>query len=172
MMDYQTGNIKPFWDIEEVANLDYFYEPFNDPDTVQKWTDIYDQQFRPGLQADWRRAQPAWTHRITQDLVAQGIVLSRVGTSFYKMRPGDLLPQHQDTYAAYCAYHQVPADHVFRIIVFLQDWHPGFLFELAGRSFSHYSAGTWVGWRYNTPHMAGNLARVPRYTLQITGTLS
>lgn len=170
-MNYRTGKIDPFWPIEDVETLDYFYEPFNDPDTLDSWARLYNQKFSTGLQADFRCRQPEWTQKITQELFQQGIDLINVGTSYYKMLPGDLLPEHRDTYLAYCRYHSVDASDVFRVIVFLQDWNPGFLFEIDGNPMVQYSAGTWVGWKYQTLHMAGNIGRIPRYTLQITGTL-
>jgi hypothetical protein len=60
---------------------------------------------------------------------------------------------------------------VYRVIVFLQDWQSGFLFEIAGDPVVQYQAGTFVLWKGDTPHMAGNLGTTPRYTLQITGTI-
>jgi hypothetical protein len=32
-----------------------------------------------------------------------------------------------------------------------------------------WKAGQVVEWAYNTPHMAANIGKTPRYTLQITG---
>jgi hypothetical protein len=58
---------------------------------------------------------------------------------------------------------------IWRAIVFMQDWQPGFLFEIDSKPCNQYPAGTFVAWQGDAPHMAGNLGSIPRYTLQITG---
>jgi hypothetical protein len=170
-MNFKTGKINSFWPLKDIETLEYFYEPFTDLDTINKWTKLYNQKFSTGLQADYRSQQPSWTKKILKELLLQDIVLKNIATSYYKMMPGDILPEHCDTYASYCRYYSTQPKNVFRVIIFLQDWHPGFLFEIAGNPIMKYSAGHYVGWSYNTPHMAGNIGKIPRYTLQVTGTL-
>lgn len=167
---YIKGSIEKTWSLDEIENLPYFYEPFNDPHTVEQWQQQYGMTFNIGVQADWRVSQPGFVNNVIEQLVKQNIKLSNIGTSFYRMDPGNLLPRHQDRYVSYCKYHNVDADQVWRVIVFLQDWNPGFLFEIDSTSVANYPAGTYVCWHYDTPHMAGNLGSIPRYTLQITGT--
>jgi hypothetical protein len=168
---YQVKKLDVVWSLNDIEQLPYFYESFNDPDTVEQWDQIYKKKFTIGLQADYRVQQPACVSTVIENLQAQGVNLNNIGTSFYKMMPGDILPYHQDRYVSYCCYHNVDVSKVHRVIVFLQDWQPGFLFEIAGDPVSQYQAGTFVLWQGNTPHMAGNLGTTPRYTLQITGTI-
>ena len=168
-MAFHQGQLPVRWQIKELAALDYFYEPFNDPVTTDQWNQTWGYTFRTGLQADFRTPQPPWTQQVVQDLSDQGWSLSCVGTSFYVMRPGDILPRHQDTYARYCAHHGVAPKHIWRAIVFLQAWQPGHLCEVDDRAVSGYANGHYVIWLNDTPHLAGNVGSVPRYTLQITG---
>ena len=171
-MTHKIGQTTVRWTLSEIENLDYFYEEFNDKTVLDDWREIYGYDFRSGLQADFRSAQPDWVKIIVQDMAQQGINLDTVGTSFYKMRPGDFLPRHQDTYARYCAFHQVQPSQVWRAIIFLQPWQPGFIFEIDDTSITGYADGTYVLWHNDTPHMAGNLGRISRYTLQITGVMT
>ena len=170
-MSYHTGILPVRWTLQEIENLEYFYEEFNDPEISQYWQEVWGYRFRTGLQADFRTAQPAWIQHTVQDLRDQGFNLQNIGTSFYVMRPGDILPRHQDTYARYCRHHGVRTDQIWRAIVFLQDWQPGFLFEINDQSISGYDNGNYVIWYNDAPHMAGNVGSQPRYTLQITGTI-
>lgn len=165
-----SGQVDPIWDMEEVKNLQYFYEPFNDPETTQRWKDIYSSEFRTGWQADFRSPQPACQEQVFANIATQIPNISNQGFSWYRMLPGEMIPEHSDTYINYCRYHNVPKEQAVRILVLLEDWHPGYLLEVAGKSYSHYPAGTWILWHADTPHMAGNLSTVPRYTLQITAT--
>jgi hypothetical protein len=165
-----SGQITPCWDMDEVRGLDYFYEPFNDPQSVELWKKIYNSEFSIGMQADFRSRQPLCQEQIFTDIQSQELDISNQGFSWYRMLPGDIIPEHGDTYASYCRYHNVPKHQAVRILVLLEDWRPGYLLEVAGKSYSHYPAGTWVLWHADTPHMAGNLSHVPRYTLQITAT--
>lgn len=169
-MAFEMGQVPVRWAEQEIEKLDYFYEPFNDQATIDYWNELWGYQFRTGLQADFRSAQPAWVVDLVQDFAAQGLVLDNVGSSFYMMRPGDLLPRHHDTYARYCKHYQVSPEQVYRAIVFLQDWQPGFLFEIDDRAITGYKNGTYVIWHNDAPHMAGNVGQIPRFTLQITGT--
>lgn len=168
-MRFFSGQIPVRWTEADVDALDYFYEEFNDPETMDQWRQIYGHVWQTGLQADFRREQPAYTPDIVNDVGTQGLRLSDVGTSWYKMLPGHLLPYHRDTYARYVKAYQISVDDIWRAIVFIQDWQPGFVFEVNGRPFTQYPAGTFVAWQGDTPHMAGNFGTVPRYTLQITG---
>lgn len=169
-MRFYQGQLPVRWRLEDLEKLQYFYEPFNDPVTTDSWTQIWGYKFRTGLQADFRSPQPAWTQQVVQDLSRQGWPLANVGTSFYVMRPGDILPRHRDTYARYCSYHNVKADDIWRAIVFLQDWQSGFLSEIDDQAITGYVNGHYVIWHNDAPHMAGNVGSEPRYTLQITGT--
>jgi hypothetical protein len=168
-MTYFSGQIPVCWTLDQLDQLDYFYEEFNDPETMQAWESTYGRIWRTGLQADYRRSQPEFTDKIIQDIQTSALDLDHVGTSYYKMLPGDILPYHQDTYARFIRAFDTDISHIWRVIIFLQDWQPGFLFEIAGEPFTKYVAGTFVAWQGSTAHMAGNLGAVPRYTLQITG---
>lgn len=171
-MSHVIGQIPVRWTLQEIENLQYFYEEFNDSVTSDYWHGVWGYRFRGGLQADFRSPQPAWIPHVISDLADQGWVLDNVGTSFYVMRPGDILPRHHDTYARYCSHHQISPDKIWRAIVYLQDWQPGFLSEVDDRAITGYVNGTYVIWHNDAPHMAGNVGRVPRYTLQITGARS
>ena len=168
-MTYCLGRIPVSWTIEEIDSLRWVKEPFNDETMTKTWLELYGPIFRTGSQADYRSQQLDCNQQILRDLQAQGIDLHRTGFSYYKMMPGDILPYHSDTYARYIAYHGVDIADIWRVIVFPQDWHPGFLFEIEGRPITEYRAGDFVAWKAGAGHMAGNLGRVPRYTLQITG---
>jgi hypothetical protein len=172
-MTYRIGKIKPVWNMSDIMMMPYFYEKFNDGDTMAQWDRTYQNlKFDIGHQADYRVHQPACTQQVIELLSQNGVELDNIGTSYYKMMPGNLLPYHQDQYVSYCQYHSTTIDQVWRAIVFLQDWQPGFLFEIDGKPVTEYSAGTYVVWQGTVPHMAGNLGKIPRYTLQITGTIN
>jgi hypothetical protein len=167
-----SGRIDPIWDLQEIERLDYFYEPFNDSKTVDLWQKNYNQKFSTGMQADYRKSQPRCQQEIFQAICDQGFEFGLQAFSWYRMLPGDIIPEHTDTYANYCKYFNVPENKVCRILVLLQDWIPGFLLEVNGKSFSHYPAGTFIIWQSACPHMAGNLSQIPRYSLQITATIN
>lgn len=171
-MTYCQGRIPVTWTVEEIDGLDWIREPFNDETMAKAWLDLYGPIFRTGYQADHRSRQLQCNSQILRDLLDQGIGLDRAGFSYYKMMPGDILPYHSDTYARYVSYYGVNAADIWRVIVFPQDWQPGFLFEIEGRPITQYRAGDFVAWRGAAEHMAGNLGRTARYTLQITGILT
>lgn len=160
--------IEVFWD-DEYKQLDYINESFNDPVNLKLWTDLgYPNRFT-GDMCDMRRGQPSWNPKFVQLFESFG--WQDVGTSYYRMMPGTVLPTHQDLYSKYIELFNLRGkEHTLRrAIVFLEDWASGHYFEGMGVPMTQWCAGTVVEWPYDTPHMAANIGITPRYTLQITG---
>ena len=165
---YNQYQLYPFWD-DEFKTLDYVDEEFNDPATMQRWIEQgYHSQFT-GSMCDFRGQQPSWNPRFIDLFAGQGWL--DIGTSYYRMRTGTVLPTHNDVYVKYKqAFDLEGREHTIRrAIVFLEDWKPGHYLEIMGRPIVDWRAGAVVEWTYDTPHMAANLGLEDRYTLQITG---
>jgi len=160
--------IEPFWD-DEFKHLNYTNETFNDPDNLKKWTNLgYPGKFT-GDMCDMRSPQPSWNDLIVKHFADQG--WQDIGTSYYRMGPGTILPMHGDTYRRYIELFNLKGREttIRRAIIFLEGWKSGHYFESFGGPIVNWSAGSVVEWPYDTPHMAANMGEEPRYTLQITG---
>ena len=118
---------------------------------------------------DMRSEQPSWNNRFISLYTAKG--WNNIGTSYYKMMPGTILPTHSDLYKKYVSVFGLHGkeSNIKRAIVFLEHWQPGHYAEYCDTPFTNWQAGDTVEWDYDTPHMAANVGSVPRYTLQITG---
>ena len=160
--------IPVFWDTE-YQDLDYINESFNDTELLTKWTELgYPDRFT-GDMCDMRHRQPAWNTQFVDHFTAKG--WKDIGTSYYRMNTGTVLPTHGDLYKRYVEIFRLQGQEtrIYRAIVFLQDWQPGHYAEYEAKPFVNWSAGDVVEWCYDTEHMAANLGLDPRYTLQITG---
>lgn len=160
--------IDVFWD-DEYTRLDYINEPFNDLESKRRWIDAgYPEKFT-GDMCDMRSRQPTWNQRFID--IFSGMGWKNIGTSYYRMNTGTVLPVHGDLYVKYVAINNLQGQEhrLRRAIVFLEDWKSGHYFEGLGQSLHNWVAGTVIEWPYNTPHMAANIGLEPRYTLQITG---
>jgi hypothetical protein len=160
--------IEQFWD-DEYQNLDYVTEQFNDSDKIAEWTAAgYPLRFT-GEMCDMRSTQPSWNHKFIDMFAARG--WQDIGTSYYRMLTGTVLPTHGDLYKRYVEIYNLQGrEHTIRrAIVFLENWQPGHYAEYDGRPYVAWGAGAVVEWIYDMPHMAANLGLTPRYTLQITG---
>jgi hypothetical protein len=165
---YHRYQLYPFWD-EEYKTLDYINEIFNDSESATRWlAQGYADQFT-GDMCDMRSPQPTWNQRFI-DIFA-GLGWKDIGTSYYRMSTGTVLPTHGDLYKKYIEVFDLKGrEHTIRrAIVLLEDWKSGHCLEINGRSMTDWKAGTVIEWTYNTPHMAANIGLEPRYTLQITG---
>jgi hypothetical protein len=161
-------NLEVFWD-HEYKHLNYVNETFNDPDSLNLWTKHgYPEKFT-GDMCDMRSPQPSWNYKFIEHFTSLG--WQDIGTSYYRMDTGTVLPVHQDLYLKYISlFNLTGKEHsIRRAIVFLEDWKSGHYFESLGTAMTNWSAGTTVEWPYDTPHMAANIGIDPRYTLQITG---
>jgi hypothetical protein len=158
----------PFWD-DEYKRLEYLHESFNDQDQLNTWIlQGYTDRFT-GDMCDMRSPQPSWNTRFVEMFKGQG--WQDVGTSYYRMNTGTVLPTHSDLYLKYVELFDLKGrEHTIRrAIVFLEDWQPGHYAEYNDQAYVNWKAGSVIEWAYDTPHMAANLGPTPRYTLQITG---
>jgi len=160
--------LHPFWN-EEYKTLDYINETFNDFAQVRSWiAQGYPNQFT-GNMCDMRSPQPTWNKRVIE--IFAGLGWKDIGTSYYQMNTGTVLPTHKDLYSKYIELFQLQGQEhaIRRAVVFLEDWQPGHYAEYMDEPFVNWRAGAVVEWSYDVPHMAANLGITPRYTLQITG---
>lgn len=167
---YKIYNLDVFWN-DEFKSLDYIQEPFNDSEDVRQWLA---QGYQPkicGDMADMRGRQPSWNHRFVEYF--QSLGWQDIGTSYYRMTSGTVMPVHQDRYVKYIDLFNLHGqEHMIRrALILLEDWRPGHYLEVQGEPIVKWSAGTVAEWIYDTPHMAANIGLEPRYTLQITGHL-
>ena len=165
---FSRTNIPVFWD-DEFKQLEYINEDFNDPLNVAKWTAAgYADKFT-GAMCDMRSRQPSWNAKFIQHFENEGWL--DIGTSYYRMGTGTILPVHGDLYKKYVDIFNLNGRQttIRRAIVFLEDWASGHYAEINGVPIVNWSAGDTYIWTYDTPHMAANLGLTDRYTLQITG---
>lgn len=163
-------HINKFWD-NEYQNLNYIREPFNDAASLAVWTTQgYTGPFT-GEMCDMRSPQPSWNYRFVDYFAAKG--WKDIGTSYYRMDTGTILPVHADLYSRYVDLFNIKGreSSIYRAIIFLEDWSSGHYIEVDGTSITDWVAGDAVMWHYDVPHMAANIGLLPRYTLQVTGHL-
>ena len=162
--NWVQGKITPTWGLAH-RELIYKKKPFNDPITMAKWRQHgHYYENNTGDLIDYKDLPP-WVLPI-----AEQTGLNDLGASLFRMTTGCILPIHQDTYSLYKQFHNIQHNRVMRIVVFLEDWQSGHYLEIDGAPITGWSAGDWVGWNYDTPHLAANLGMTDRYTMQITGT--
>jgi hypothetical protein len=113
--------------------------------------------------------QPSWNHRFVKHFESLG--WKDIGTAYYRMTSGTVMPVHQDRYVKYIdLFNLQNQEHTIRrALVLLEDWKPGHYLEVMDHPYVDWKAGTVVEWVFDIPHMAANVGLEPRYTLQITG---
>ena len=154
----------PWWDGHR--DLPYINEPFNDPDSLREWQELgYTQTRFTGDMYDMRQPEPHWIEPLRAIWPWE-----HFSWSVYRMPPGTVLPNHQDTYARFRKLHGInDVETIWRAVVFLEPWQSGHYFEIDDTPVTEWSAGEYAVWRGTTPHIAANMGRTHRYTLQITG---
>jgi hypothetical protein len=166
--DYNRYHFDPIWGTE-YRDLDYIQEQFNDADQLAAWQAQGYTNVSTGYMCDMRSPQPEWVNSVLGIFMLRG--WQDLGTSFYRMGAGCLLPTHGDLYRRYVEIYNLQGQEqsIRRAIIFLEDWKSGHYLEVAGDAITGWSAGDRVEWAYDTPHMAANMGPADRYTLQITG---
>lgn len=158
-------HIAPWW-ANQHHSLPYVNEPFNDPVALQEWQDLgYTQTKFTGDMYDMRNPEPNWVSPFRSWFPWQ-----HFGWSVYRMTPGCVLPNHSDTYAKFRELFSITdPETIYRAVIFLEDWQSGHYLEIDETSITHWAAGDAVIWQGSTPHLAANIGKTNRYTLQITG---
>lgn len=168
MATHVKYKIPVFWD-NEFKHLEYENEQFNDSVSLEHWLNLgYNNRFT-GSMCDMRKQQPSWNEKFIQ--IYRELGWKDIGTSYYRMDTGTVLPTHSDLYSRYIKIHNLQGRElsIRRAVVFLEDWCPGHYSEIAGEGLVNWTAGTVLEWQYDVPHAAANIGIKPRYTLQITG---
>lgn len=168
--EWHEGHVDPFWNDEHLS-LNYTLEPFNNRQDLERWRRegyVHPDSHFTGLMCDMRKPQPSYNNEIIH-WVETEYQLKDIGTSYYKMGTGAIIPNHRDTYKKYCKLFKLKPEQVERIIIFLEDWASGHYFEIEGTPIVDWKRGDYVYWRGKALHMAANLGTTKRYTLQITG---
>lgn len=154
----------PWW--ESHRGLLYTNEPFNDQVSLAEWRELgYTQTKFTGDMYDMRNTEPDWIAEFKKYFPWQ-----HFSWSVYRMCPGTVLPNHSDTYAKFKELYNISNIHqIHRAVVFLEDWQSGHYFEIDDEPWTNWSAGDCVVWQSDVPHLAANVGKTNRYTLQITG---
>lgn len=162
---WEYHRFEPWWQIEH-RDLAYIHEPFNDAETETQWRQQgWTQSKFTGDLYDMRFAMPDMVEFFYQELP-----LTNLAWSFYRMSTGTILPEHSDTFRRYKdIYAVVDIQQITRFVVFLEDWSSGHYFEIDGHPIVKWQAGDAVSWAGDVTHLAANLGRDHRYTLQLTG---
>jgi hypothetical protein len=162
--------IPVFWD-DTYKTLDYVHEEFNDKESLIRWQEQGYSNKVTGWMCDMRNTQPNWNDKFIK--IYKEFGWKDIGTSYYRMDTGTILPTHSDLYVKYIKLFNLEGQEhtIRRAVVFLEDWASGHYAECAGKPYVKWEAGTVLEWAYDTPHLAANLGLAPRYTLQITGHL-
>jgi hypothetical protein len=168
METHEYFNIAPFWD-DEFKSLTYKKEQFNDPATMIEWEDAGFRGPFGGHMCDMRSPQPSWNQQFINFFASLG--WKDIGTSYYRMDPGSMLPNHVDTFKRYIELFNLKGkeDTIRRSVVFLEPWQSGHYAECNGVPYANWIRGFCLHWSYDSPHMASNMGITPRYTLQVTG---
>ncbi len=163
------GHIEPFWTPESFRSLEYSRESFNNSRDVEIWRrQGYSNTHFTGKLCDMRRQQTHWNCEIINWFKTKFNVQD-VGTSYYQMSTCVILPTHSDTFKRYREIFGCSLEQCFRVIIFLENWQSGHIFEIDNTPITNWEAGDYVYWQGDVPHFAANIGLQDRYTLQLTG---
>ena len=163
--NWYKGHTDPSWK-DQYKDLMYINEPFNDPVSLKEWRDLgYTQTKFTGDMYDMRQKEPVW-----MDAIRKVLPWKHFSWSIYRMNPGNCLPEHGDTYARFRQLYNHNGD-IHRAIFYMEDWQSGHISEIEKQPLINWHAGDYIIWKNDTLHLAANVGKTPRYTLQITGVI-
>ncbi len=167
-MNYSFGKIDPSL-IGDFVNIEYpSRRQFRDDETVERWKSIGHLYVNyTGLLREEYRGLPKWCYKISE-YFKDRMNISKTSMSVYCMPPGTIMPEHRDMYHRYKDINDIDDDDICRILVFLDDWKSGHYFEIEDTPVINWKSGDYCIWYNDASHIAANIGRENRYTLQIT----
>jgi len=163
--NWYQGHMDPYWN-GEYKDLMYINEPFNDPVSLKEWRNLgFTQTKFTGDMYDMRQTEPKWMVS-----VQEALPWKYFSWSVYRMNPGTTLPMHGDTYARFRELYAWDGD-IHRAVIYMEDWQSGHISEIEDTVITDWRAGDYVVWKNDTQHLAANVGKTARYTLQITGVI-
>jgi len=159
--------------IGEFKNLNYSpRRQFPDDETVNKWKEIGHLYVNyTGFLIEEYKGLPEWCYNVLNG-VSEKFKISNAKLCLYCMTPGTIMPEHKDTYPVYKKILNIDdPNKLCRILVFLDDWKSGHYFEVDDDPIVNWNKGDCCMWIGEAPHIAANIGRENRYTLQITAKL-
>lgn len=162
---WKLGKVPVIWD-DSFKQLSFEREPIKDSE-ITEWRKMgYTHDTFSGKMYGSKNTMPDWVIETGKNLG-----LENCGYVIYEMNTLEIMPEHIDHYETYCKVFNISRDQVHRAIVFLENWKPGHYSEMNKTGIVNWKAGDYVLWDADVPHAAANIGVLPRYTLQITGTL-
>jgi hypothetical protein len=96
-------------------------------------------------------------------------LFDRCTIALMQQAPGQVLPEHVDTFYMFAKHNNVHPDGCIRVNIFLEDWQSGHYFEINKTPITNWKRGDAVIIEKNEPHLSSNSGMSPKYTMQITG---
>lgn len=168
--EWGSGHIEPFWE-DEYKHLNYTKQAFNNPKDMIRWRRegyAHSDDLFVGFLCDMKHPQPIWNNLLIE-WFEKYFNVTDVGTSYYRMTTGTILPVHSDTYIKYQELFSCEIKNIVRALVMPEDWQSGHYLEINGVLISDWSAGDFFWWNGDAPHMGANIGVNDRYTIQLTG---
>lgn len=160
--------------IGDYKNIEYpGRRQFRDDETVEQWKNLGHLYVNyTGFIREEYRGLPDWCNSVIAEIKNQ-LNISNVSCSLYRMPPGTIMPEHKDAYLNYKKIFELDdVNKICRVLVFLEDWKSGHYFEVSDNPVIRWKSGDYYMWFGETPHIAANIGRENRYTMQITGTIN
>lgn len=160
------GHIDPWWTTEH-RSLQYRREPFNNSADIDRWQKLgFTHKNFTGMMYDMKQPEPYW---MQLDRFKKIFNFEHLSWSFYKMCPGDIIPEHVDTFARFKKVYNTDNKTIVRALILMEDWQQGHYLDLDNVAYTDWRAGDYVIWTEKGPHTAANIGKTDRYTLQLTG---
>jgi len=97
------------------------------------------------------------------------LLFDRCTVAVMQQAPGQVLPEHVDTFYMISKNYGVDPDECCRINIFLEDWQSGHYFEINNTPITKWKRGDAIIIQKDEPHLSANSGMRPKYTMQVTG---
>lgn len=165
------GHIVPQWDLDYIKNLDYIESDYNSK-KYNAVNNLLDQNDSNRYNMSLWQVRDQETNTNFDFIHTAFPQIKNKKCQINKLLPGNIIPRHSDVYKFYNETFNVFDDSkIFRVLIMVEDWHPGHYIEIENYGFVNWQAGDWVGFKLSDLHLTANLGHTDRYAIQLTGTL-
>lgn len=167
----KIGHLNPNWARTDYTELPFKYDTPSDTGNFQLTHEYMKAGHNYYNMSMYNYFEPNPMPAFVNYIKSQFSHFKNISAALNLFKPGQYLPYHVDLFERYKKVNNIVDEQIVRVIVMLEDSHPGQISHVCDSTIGDWRAGDWFQWDAADYHTFYNLSLHNRYAVQITGTI-
>ena len=167
----KVGHITAKWDSIDYVGLPFKYDTPSDTGNFHLTYEYMQAGHNYYNMSMYNYFEPNPMPEFVAYIKSQFSHFKNVSAALNLFKPGQYLPYHVDRFEKYKKINNIVDEQIVRVIIMLEDSHPGQISQVGDSTIGMWRAGDWFQWDAADYHTFYNLSLHNRYAVQLTGTI-